>query len=319
MNDGVQVESVACNLCGTDRAHTLFVTTDRLTANDTRFGVVRCLECGLVYVSPRPTSDCLGHFYPSHFVSYQFETFDGPAATLRERTLTMITRSSADAQAKVVATLLHSRRPTCVLDVGCGKGRFLQAMRAQGCEVSGIDFDEPSVAHCRDALGLNVIRGGPADLDRLDRTYDLITMWQFLEHALDPLATLQASNRRLRKDGLLVVQVPNVDSLENRVFGEYSYLYDVPRHTYHFSRDTITRLLERTGFRVERIATPVLAGGWIGSLQTRLTGGAIFADLKGHIFMFLAISLALAPLEYVLSLTRVGSLMTVTARKTSDA
>lgn len=320
MKNLIQMEHVECKLCGEDRPDNLFNQQDTLTEDKTIFNVVRCQNCGLVYVNPRPTIACIGSYYPSQFISYQFETFEGPSRSIRERIVSFITKSSAKEQAKVVQNLVRWEEGGFrVMDVGCGKGRFLQAMKQLGCQVSGLDFNEESVAYCRKGLGLDVVHGSPADLDSLDIKYDLVTMWQFLEHEFDPLSAIRAANRRLDKGRFLVVQVPNVESLENWVFKERSFLYDVPRHLYHFSPSTITRFLEISGFRVEKIECPFLAGGWIGSIQSNLFGGMIFGNLKKHIFAFLAISMVISPLEYVLSKTKKGSLITVIARKISDA
>jgi SAM-dependent methyltransferase len=315
----MNLEHVACNACGNDDVEFLFEQRDSLTDFPAPFTVVKCKHCGLVYLNPRPSIDDIQDFYPATFFSYQLEAPTAERLSLRERLLAVLTRSSARQRVDFVQKLLKPDAGLEVLDVGCGKGSFLFHLRQRfGCRVTGMDFDDASLRYCREVLHISALRAGADSGLPPDEKYDLITMWHYLEHEFDPLSVLVRANGSLKAGHLLIVEVPNAESLENRIFKKRSYLYDVPRHLYGFSPATMSTLIGRAGFGVEQITFPWFAGGWIGSVQSVLFGGRVYKDLKGHIFVFMLLSLLCFPIEYVLSRTGKGSIMRVVARKTSD-
>lgn len=311
----MNLERVRCNLCDSDDPETLFAQSDVLTGDPTPHAVVRCRKCGLQYVNPRPSAGEIARFYPAEFVSYQF-VLAASGASLRDRLISKITRSSARQRVKELAGATKLGPDTRVLDIGCGKGVFLYVLKeSYGCDVTGVDFDAEAVRYCREQLAIRTIQGGVADLGDLTPGFDFITLWHFLEHNFDPLAALHAAYRLLGEGGRLIVEVPNVDSAENAVFGRRSYLYDLPRHLYHFSPTTLGALLERAGFEVERLHFTCLAGGWIGSFVNLVSGGRVYRRLREHVGAFLLLAQIAAPFDWLSARLGRGSIMTVVARK----
>lgn len=313
----MDLEHVACKLCGKDDAAVLFSRRDELTRRETEFRVVRCRECGLVYVNPRPTPREIGAFYPPEFVSYQFEPVPvGRTPGVADRLLAFITGSVAAQRVSAVRKFRPLAQGSKAIDVGCGKGGFLARLaREFGCDVTGVDFDAATVDYCRDTLGIRAIHGGVGDLAALEGQFDLVTMWHFLEHEYEPQAALAAARRLLRPGGALVVEVPNAASLENSVFRSRSYLYDVPRHLYDFTPDTLRRLIEAAGLSSQRLEFPTRAGGWVGSLQSVLSGGAVYRDVKRHLVPFLLLAQLSLPLDFLSARLGRGSIMTLFATK----
>ena len=140
-----------------------------------------------------------------------------------------------------------------LLDFGCGAGQFLAQMDQLGWQVTGIDSSAPTVEWLRQELALQVYVGSLPHPWLAGRTYDVITMWHSLEHTHNPRRILEAAGELLVPNGKLVVAVPNIDSLAFRWFGSYWYGLDVPRHLSHFSRQTLTNLLRRSGFQIESV------------------------------------------------------------------
>lgn len=315
----IKTENVSCNLCYKDDAAVLFSRRDSLTHENTLFSVVQCRNCGLVYVNPRPTLQCIQNFYTKQFLSYQLELYDFKNSSIKEKLVSLVAKSSATARVKTIQNFFKSNGKLKLLDIGCGKGHFLYAAKKRlNCNVTGIDFDQISVTYCQDQLGLNVRQGNANSLIDLGTEFDLVTMWHFLEHEFDPASTLKTVNAQLKKGKYLVIEVPNADSLENLLFGENSYLYDVPRHLYNFSPTTITRYLEHAGFKVEKIKFSYYSGGWVGTLQQILFNGKVFRNLKDNIFLFLVLSQLIFPIDFILSKSKKGSIMTVLAKKEND-
>ncbi len=315
----MRLENTACNLCGQDDTELLFSRRDALTGDAAKFSVVGCKHCGLIYVNPRPSVQDIGRFYPPEFVSYQFDVTGSGHVPLRERMVSFMIKSSAKQRVDMVRKLIKPTGRLRALDIGCGKGSFLHTLNETlDCEVAGIDFDEDSARYCREQLDLNVIHGEVSILDKIGTEYDLVTMWHFLEHEYDPVSALKHINGCLGEGKLLVVEVPNAESLENRLFRKHSYLYDVPRHLYNFSPTTIARFLKSAGFEPLHITFPFFAGGWIGSVQELLFKGKVYRNLKDNIFLFLLLSQLLFPFDYLSGATKKGSIMRVVAKKVCD-
>lgn len=315
----MNTEYVRCNLCGSDNTHLLFKQRDLLgdvTAEE--FPVVQCKNCGLVYVNPRPTFQEMGKFYPKNFVSYQFELLDlnKQQSTIREKIISSITRSMSLSRIRDVAKQMKLDRSTSTLDIGCGKGAFLYYLnKIYKCKCIGIDFDQDSVNYCKKKLGLNVLQGDIHLINEIKGEFDLITMWHFLEHEFDPLSALVSVVPHLKQEGLLVIEVPNQKSLENKIFKKRSYLYDVPRHLYHFSPMTIGNLLKKVDLEVQKITFPIKSGGWLGTVQSILFRGKVYNNMQANAFTLLLLGAIIFPIDYIVSKTHFGSVTRVFAKK----
>jgi SAM-dependent methyltransferase len=234
-------DEVNCPLCGNQRWQTLLEAPDR-QASGLWFAVVQCLDCGLCFTNPRPVTATLERFYPGDYRPHQ---------VLAER--------QSGRWRQFLSRLRRARGPLSwrgqgrLLDFGCGNGAFLQRMRLQGWRVTGVDIAAHAVQRIRNQTGLRVLTGTLPHPELRPNSFDVITMWQSLEHVPDPGQVLCEARRLLAVEGQLVVAVPNIDSLAFRVFGQAWVGLDLPRHLTHFSPWTLHLLLERSGFRVRRI------------------------------------------------------------------
>lgn len=138
--------------------------------------------------------------------------------------------------------------PGRLLDFGSGTGYFMHAMIKKGWEVTGMEPDPDARAISQKRFGLQL---NAPDIDAIgNEAYDVISLWHVLEHLHNPGESLEAFKRGLKKDGTLVLALPNVESLDANHYGEYWDAYDVPRHLWHFSPRTIEQLLWQHGFEV---------------------------------------------------------------------
>lgn len=190
------------------------------------FRVVQCADCGLGFVSPRPTADAIGIFYPKSFYA------DREISRERQR---------YDAQAAYLADL----RPGRLLDVGCAGGAFLRIMQERGWEVEGVDRFEMG----GNEYGLPIHYGELPALRLPSSSFDAVTAWGVLEHLHDPLLYLREIARVLTPGGRFVALVTNLRS----VWSRYAYGEDVPRHLYFFSAKTVRRFATEVGLRVTDI------------------------------------------------------------------
>ena len=137
-----------------------------------------------------------------------------------------------------------------VLDVGVGDGDFLDHMARLGWDVEGTDFSADAARHTSERLGGKAIHVGQVEqLDLGTQQYDLVTLWDVLEHVYQPLDALRAVQSMVRPGGLLIVSVPNLASLESRLLGRNWGHLDIPRHLSHFTPSSLRKMLQTAGFR----------------------------------------------------------------------
>lgn len=239
-------EDVTCNLCGFRERTIIF--------EERGLPIVRCLRCGLVYVSPRIPREA----YNRWLLDRVMVAIDArPRAELVRR----FRGASDDARLRKVRhdldhLAMHAPPPGRLLDVGSGAGLFVREARRRGWEVVGIDLV---------AGGSDTIQG---DFDTFEFDavpFDVVTMWDVLEHLPDPLSSLKKAHSLLKDGGLLVVRVPNVVylllklTLLKPLFGRRPYekcsmfsrqgYFSPERHLYNFSPQTLLSLTRRAGFR----------------------------------------------------------------------
>jgi SAM-dependent methyltransferase len=160
--------------------------------------------------------------------------------------------------------------PARLLDVGAGRGRFVLAARRAGYDASGI---EPSLrgAEAAAAAGAPVERTTLEEAPIEPASLDAVTLWHVLEHLEEPRAALERIAGWLAPGAGLLVGAPNLASLQARLGGDRWYHLDVPRHRIHFTPRGLARLLQRTGFTVERTHHLLLEHNPFGMWQTLLS------------------------------------------------
>jgi SAM-dependent methyltransferase len=239
---GITEVVAACYLCGHEAAETLFRVSDFRHNLEGEFGWQRCPACGLIYLSPRPPQEEIELYYPDDYVL--FRTADRKRHWWRfplMRRWNMRRRCTA-------AQRLHDRGR--ILDVGCATGEFLQAMHRRGWETYGVEPNEGAAEYARRQIGLRVFTGDLKSASFSKAYFDVVTMWEVLEHLYDPLDTIKEVQRVLSSKGLLVLSVPDPRSLEAKLFGPYWAGFDAPRHLYAYTSDILRKLLSRAGFEV---------------------------------------------------------------------
>jgi 2-polyprenyl-3-methyl-5-hydroxy-6-metoxy-1,4-benzoquinol methylase len=120
-----------------------------------------------------------------------------------------------------------------MLDIGCGRGILPALMRERGWEAQGLEFSETAARHARE-LQVPVFVGNLPDSPYEPESFDAVVLWHVLEHVPDPVEALAKAREILRPGGLLVLAVPNFESLQARFSGRHWFHLDVPRHYHHF-------------------------------------------------------------------------------------
>jgi SAM-dependent methyltransferase len=242
------MEKTVCPLCHSPDYTRYATVNDRLMGIPGQFTLVRCTRCELHYLNPRPTMEELARYYPREYDPFTTQLPDELPFVRR-----LSVRYGLRKRCRVVQ---RHKRGGRLLEIGCANGLFLDAMRrVGGWHVQGVEVNESAARYARERLGLDVVTGELADAGFPHDHFDVVAMWDVLEHVHDPEETLRGIHLALKPDGVLVLRLPLLDSWDRRLFGRYWVGWDAPRHLVTFSLRTLRRLLRQTGFRMEQASS----------------------------------------------------------------
>lgn len=228
---------VACNQCGSLEKHPY--------CPENGLGLVQCAQCGLVFVGQRPQAD---HLYTLYGADYFKNDNSGVVG------YTDYLKDEPNIRKTFARRLRHVERfvkPGQLLDIGCAAGFFMDEAHARGWAVQGMDVSDFAVEYARQRFGYDVRCGSLLDQDYQPESYDLITMWDVIEHVPDPKAYIQHSARLAKRGGILALATPDIDSIPARFTGKRWVGYKLSEeHIYYFSRRTLSNMLAEAGFEI---------------------------------------------------------------------
>jgi len=242
------LEEVACNLCGSWEVEVLFPSTiDSSTPSHNHFcctsntygqhyQIVKCKECGLIYSSPRLTSEEILHSYEEVVdTRYLEESEDGRRLTFRKNLCPL----------NALVPEGGSRR---LLDIGCYTGAFLEVAEEAGWEAWGVEPCRWAAAEVQ-RKGLRVEPKTLAEAQFPEGFFHAVTMWDVVEHLSDPFGEFREIRQILKEDGIVAIHTMDITSPFARLVGErWPWLMEM--HLYYFSRQTLATMLEKAGFQV---------------------------------------------------------------------
>lgn len=239
-----KLEYVNCNLCGSKDYNVMYEPTKKdydptqiFSASGGVMGtqhIVRCKECGLVYVNPRVEEELVIDAYSNAEDELYVSQADG-----RQKTF------------KKALKLVERFRPSKgkILDVGCAAGFFLNVAKKSGWETFGVEPSKWLGEWGNKNFGLNIVNGVLKEGNFKEDYFDVVTMWDVLEHTPDPISELKEVNRVLKKDGVVIINFPDVGSWMAKAAGR-NWWFFLSVHLYHFTPKTLTKMLEKSGLRV---------------------------------------------------------------------
>lgn len=239
----------------------------RIVKND--LAIHACRACGTWFVADPPPSASLREIYRE---GYFTESLAQHADASTEAAAWRATRANARRRLRTLRRF--APHATHLLDVGCGTGGFLSVAReAYACE--GIDISDEAVGIVRDKLGVPARSGDLLAMDLPEGAYDIVTLFDVIEHVPRPREMVQRVGKLLSTNGIVMLTTGDVDSLAFRVSPSHWHLMTPPEHLTFFSRTGIVRLIERAGLRVERVAhEPVGANvGYMADKIAQTVGG----------------------------------------------
>ena len=256
MSTSALVEITTCQLCGSRERELKF--------REPPYEVVRCSSCGLVYVTPRHADEHLPNLYGEDYWRSESPRLRGYASYREEEVLYLKTFRLR----RQMLQRYTSPGRLKVLDVGCAAGFFLRVMKEHGHEVRGVELSAEIAELAIKHLGKENIHVGqltdltPDQPGFEANSFDLVTLWDVVEHVPDPQDLLRCVHGLLKPDGVLVMETQNVDSRFATLLGRRWQHYKHEEHLYHFNPATVRHLLDQAGFVVVHNA-PAYGGKYV--------------------------------------------------------
>jgi 2-polyprenyl-3-methyl-5-hydroxy-6-metoxy-1,4-benzoquinol methylase len=266
----------SCPVCGNIVfTHFLDVTDHFLTQEE--FSIQECNSCRFRFINPRPGKQEIGRYYQSE----EYISHDSGKNDLQSRIYKFARILSIRKKFSIVRN--YSFGGT-ILDIGCGTGEFLYYCRKKNFEVKGV---EPNGKARAFALSKNEILANEhlESLSDSPGSFNCITMWHVLEHIHNLNDLVIQAKRLLAPEGVFIVAVPNSNSWDAEKYQKFWAAYDVPRHLYHFTKETMQKLASRNGLEIIKIYPQGLDAYYVSLLSEKyLTGKTNY--LKSILFGF---------------------------------
>ena len=263
------IQITDCPICkSTDLQN--FRSCEDFTVSHEMFHVKRCSNCTLGITTPRPDNNKLGDYYRSNeYISHSGKSSGGIGIIYR------IVRSFAlyDKLSKIQ----KFKRSGSILDFGCGTGEFLKTMKNAKWNIQGLEVSHPARQKAEKLTGKKIIQS----LDEISSSqFDVITAWHVIEHVPDLTQTIQKLKMALKKDGVLFIAVPNYVSPDAEKYQNFWAGFDVPRHLWHFSKQSMATLFESASLKLLDIVPMKLDAYYVSMLSEKYQNKNVLTPLQ---------------------------------------
>ncbi|WP_298314851.1 class I SAM-dependent methyltransferase [uncultured Aquimarina sp.] len=233
------------------------------TVSGEKFKLYKDRDHDMLVTIPRPDENSLGKYYESE----DYISHTDAKRTVFEKTYHLVKKYSLNKKVKLISKL-HQGTGT-LLDIGAGTGDFLIEANNKNWEVTGLEPNEQARALAK-AKGIVL---EPDATRLLSNSFDVITMWHVLEHVPDLSAQIKELKRLLKRGGNLIIAVPNFKSYDALYYKSFWAAYDVPRHLWHFSKNSMKTLFEKEGMMLEKTKPLLFDSFYVSLLSEKYKNG----------------------------------------------
>jgi SAM-dependent methyltransferase len=207
-------------------------------------GLVRCRQCGFVSADLQLSHDELAELYSHrYFAGEEYRDYVAERPLIERQFRARLAR---------LQRFVPSPGSKRLFEIGAAYGFFLSVARDVFQRVEGIDIAADAAAMARESFGLPVATGDFLD-HRVDGLVDVVCLWDTIEHLARPDLYIQKASAIIKPGGVLALTTGDIESLMARMRGAKWRQIHPPTHLHYFSRATLTRLLERFGFRIKYV------------------------------------------------------------------
>lgn len=254
-----------CPVCNGTTFNQHIACKDNTGSNET-FNIVKCAECNFAFTNPIPLESEIGRYYDSDEYISHSNTSKGLVNYLYQK----VRNHTLDKKVILLKTLGTGKS---LLDIGCGTGEFMDRANKHSYLVQGIEPSESARKQVKKNFSLLVNQ--ESHLANLaGQSFDFITMWHVLEHVYHLNDRMAELKRLIKKDGHIIIAVPNLESYDALKYKEHWAAYDVPRHLYHFSEKDIKTLANNHGLEVIQTLPMKFDSYYVSMLSEKYKNGS---------------------------------------------
>ncbi|MFT6814364.1 MAG: 2-polyprenyl-3-methyl-5-hydroxy-6-metoxy-1,4-benzoquinol methylase [Sphingobacteriales bacterium] len=235
----------SCVVCNSLNLEDFLIVED-YTVSGEEFPLVKCNDCGIAMTQTVPTEEEIGSYYKSDDYISHSDTQEGLMNSMYHK----VRKYMLGKKSQIVSDFTGLSKGS-LLDIGCGTGYFGGEMTSKGWSVMGLEPSPEARLVAVSKFGLQA--KDPSELYKLEaEKFDAVTMWHVLEHVHKLNEYLQTIHKVLKPGGLLLIAVPNHESFDAKYYKKHWAAYDVPRHLWHFTPNSMNELVEKHGFTIEK-------------------------------------------------------------------
>jgi len=255
-----------CPACSYHKEIYLNGILDYLTSDS--FNIIKCTKCQNFFTDPVPSS--LSNYYQDRYRKYNVIVLTVLRFLYKFRVKSWVKS--------------FKENNYYAMEIGCGDGFMLSILKNMGWKVLGVERDEKSVIHARNMFGIDVI-SEPISETIYENKFDMIILFQVLEHVDRPVELLNKCKKMLRTNGKIIISFPNFESWQAKLT-KHNWLHlDVPRHLNHFTKDSMNFYLDKLNLSIDRISFRSFEHDIYGWIQSLLNGMGFETNLLLKFFM----------------------------------
>jgi 2-polyprenyl-3-methyl-5-hydroxy-6-metoxy-1,4-benzoquinol methylase len=265
-----------CPICSNRSLEPYLSCIDNTVSHET-FQLKKCKGCSFIITSPRPAPSELGKYY----ISEDYISHSSKAKSILDYIYKISRLFTLRWKLRIIRQNLPSIKSPSLLDYGCGTGDFLKTCKENGFTIRGVEPSPIARTQAQETTLENIAE----DLSQVTRQFNVITLWHVLEHVPNLNETIASLKSHLEKNGTIFIAVPNHLSRDAKKYKNDWAAYDVPRHLWHFNRDTMKLLLANHALHIHKIIPMKLDAFYVSMLSEKHTTrkNSIFTLLKGFL------------------------------------
>ena len=261
-----QIHYTLCPVCGSAGISEVFKVKDN-TVSQEYFEIYHCRNCQVRFTQNSPSETSIAAYYKSEdYISHTDTSKD-----LINRIYRFVRSFSLNQKKKLVEKETGIKKGN-LLDVGSGTGHFASAMQKAAWQVTGLEPDEGARALASNEHSIELLSSGEL-FNLAGKRFDAITLWHVLEHIHDLKKYIQTFKKLLSDNGKLFIAVPNYTSYDAEKYKEYWAAYDVPRHLYHFTPQTMQWLMKECGLKIVDVKPMWFDSFYVSLLSSKYKNG----------------------------------------------
>jgi len=270
----------ACPVCHNTDLIDLFECNDHMLSND-KFLITVCNKCKLLITNPQPDTSELARYYKSeNYISHKAN-----AKFVLDYVYMVARKFTVRSKLRILNQYPHNYT---IMDYGCGTGDFLYGCKENGWTITGYEPSDSARKIAEQKLKVNIL----SNVEELKKKpfFSIITLWHVLEHIPNPRETIANLRNIVADNGKIIFALPNHESYDAKLYKEYWAAYDVPRHLYHFSKESMEYFLTKNGLRLDDVIPMKLDSYYISLMSEKYKTGssnffkAIISGYKSNIY-----------------------------------